>query len=435
MAEKTPGNLRDTCPRCGSTGIDPVRIWEHSSCGAIRPEAEFRGDGGITCPDCESMCEDTDDVTKGNPATCSDCGCNFDRSQNGRGTELNDELVDDAPMADSIISQQTALKPQITRIHRSVFVITVVVVLVFGISMFALYFGGGSPAADSENTVEETTWNEYQSIVIFRNDDIQPYYRTEEMEAVDQTFIDNEVPVTQGVIPATGDEELNPDGELCQYLRTQAEEHPGTFEFAVHGYTHEQRTEFHGGSELGGLPPNEQQELIQDGTTALSSCINETPTTYVPPFNTYDNATAAALADEEYTVVSGGAWFTEQYYNEIGPFEDDGLLHLPTSQAFVKNWTTNEFHEQAHLETQFDEAYQDGDVYVQMLHYQMFTDQSKLDQLQGLIAHMQSKDDVRFMTVGEFADKHRAGELNQTEDGWQVKETVSGETDQSESDA
>jgi len=136
------------------------------------------------------------------------------------------------------------------------------------------------------------TWSSYRSIVIFRNDDIQPNYRADVMRDVDQVFIDEDVPVTQGVIPARS------DGELCQYLQQQQRAHPETFEYALHGYTHERRTEFNGGSEFGGLPPDRQAALIRAGTAAMRDCVDETPMTFVPPFNTYDNATARALADE-----------------------------------------------------------------------------------------------------------------------------------------
>jgi len=279
-----------------------------------------------------------------------------------------------------------------------------------------------------QNATEEDSWTHYQSIVIFRNDDIQPHYRADTMRAVDQVFIEEDVPVTAGVIPAIGGEQLDPNGELCQYLRSQKQTHPQTFEYALHGYTHQQRTTFSGGSEFGGVPPERQQELIQDGTQVLQACLDETPTTFIPPLDTYDNATATALSAEAYEVVSGGGWFTNEYYNETGPFESNEILHLPSSQSFVKNWSTNEFHTRTYLEQQFDAAYRDGDVYMQVLHYPTFTSESKREVLRGLIGYMKSKDDVAFMTVGEFARKYKNGQLERTETGWRVMETTGDST-------
>lgn len=271
-------------------------------------------------------------------------------------------------------------------------------------------------------------WKQYQSVVIFRNDDIQPYYRRAEMEAVDEVFVEEGVPVTQGVIPRNDNESLDPNQQLCQYLRDRATAHPDLFEFALHGYTHEELTSFHSGSEFGGLAYEKQHHRISEGTRTLESCIGERPRTFIPPLDTYDNNTVRALVEANYTVVSGGGWFTNQYYGETRPFETNGLLHVPNSQSFVKNWSTNEFYSERAIERRFDRAYQNQSLYMQMLHYPTFTDESKLETLRGVIEHMKSKEGVRFMTVGSFAEKYQSGELKRVDDGWLVWEESDSST-------
>lgn len=427
MSGDDPVELPRTCPRCGSTAVARIFVLEHKSCGAIKPDSAFLDDGGLTCPDCDAECDDVEYVTKGAPFTCKDCGYNSSGSHASQLTHDDGKQTQPAVGLEKVREriaavESTPSRPSWTQLAQ-------LIVLVFVI--FSSGMGGvGAASLLTEQTASETsTWNEYQTIVIFRDDDIQPRYRTAEMRAVDRVFIQKDVPVTKGVIPAIDGEELAPNQDLCQYLRTQSRDHPDTFEYALHGYSHEQRSEFHGGSEFGGITPSKQRELIQNGTRALGDCVRQTPTTFIPPLDTYDNATARALAAENYTVVSGGGWFTDDYYNETSPFEAHGVLHLPNSQSLANNWTTNEFYDQAYLERQFDRAYQDGAVYVQMLHSPSVTTESKLDTLRGLIDHMKSKEDVAFMTVGEFAQKRQTGRLERTDTGWRVKETPDNQRD------
>lgn len=58
-----------------------------------------------------------------------------------------------------------------------------------------------TPHSQQTPTSDRTT---YQAIVIFRNDDVQPYYRTEALEEVSTVFLEEDVPLTHGVIPYTG---------------------------------------------------------------------------------------------------------------------------------------------------------------------------------------------------------------------------------------
>lgn len=201
---------------------------------------------------------------------------------------------------------------------------------------------------------------------------------------------------------------------------------PELFEWALHGYSHETKTDFHGGSEFGGVPYQKQHRWIEQGTKLIQKCTGERPTTFVPPRNTYDNATLRALSEANYTAVSGGSWFTTEYYDQNDTFSSHGLTvtHVPSTTPIIKNWstTTPPHYSERTLERKFDAAYRNGSMYVQMIHYPTFTTQEKREDLRGLINHMQSKQEVKFMTVGEFAEKRQRGWIEKTEDGWRVKE-------------
>ncbi|WP_135830198.1 DUF2334 domain-containing protein [Halorussus halobius] len=411
----------DACPNCGSPAVRPLRAMEHESCGAIKPVSAFVTDDGVVCPECETACEDVEYVARGSPSTCAKCGYNFAGGERPDAEDAGEADGTDDRLAS--VRDRIAAADQSARQSRWPRRVLVVAVLFLAVSVSAVGVFGTAAVTDRADGSANSTATDYRTIVVFRNDDVQPNYRSDQMRAVDRVFVEEGVPVTQGVVPAIGDERLDPEGEFCRYLRTQMRQHPNTFEYALHGYTHERRSEFHGGSEFGGVAPDRQRELLAEGTRALESCVDRTPATFVPPFDTYDDETASALAARNYTVVSGGGWFAAEYYDETGPFEDGGVVHLPNAQSFVKNWTTNEFHDQRHLERQFDEAYRNGEVYVQMLHYPTFTDEAKRDRLRGLIHHMQSKEDVAFMTVGEFARKYRDGRLTRTAEGWRVEAT------------
>ena len=270
---------------------------------------------------------------------------------------------------------------------------------------------------------ETVTEEEYELIVIFRNDDLQPYYRTETMRAVDRIFVEEEVAVTQGVIPAIGGEPADPDGPFCTYLRKQARDHPDIFEFSLHGYDHRRATDFYDGSEFGGLSYAKQRERIDAGVAALEACTNSTPTTFIPPFNTYDETTAQALAARDIHTVSGGDWFTNAYYGKSGVFETNETTHVPSTYSFVGNWTTNELRNSTTMETHFDRVYENRSTYVQMLHYPTFDTDAKRDQLRSFVRYVKRHDGVAFMTLSEFAAAIEAGDLRRTADGWTHRTT------------
>ncbi|MFC6835069.1 DUF2334 domain-containing protein [Halomarina ordinaria] len=282
----------------------------------------------------------------------------------------------------------------------------------------------GEPTGDREATADAgaKTWVEYDSVVVFRNDDIQPYYRAETMRSVDRIFVEEGVPVTLGVVPRAGDRVDLSEGELCPYLRENAATHPGTFEFALHGYTHERLTDFHGGSEFGGLDPAAQRDRLARGTTALTDCVGERPTTFIPPMDTYDESTVEALGEANYTLVSGGGWFTAEYYDSEGEFTDGGLRHVSNDGGFVANWTTGDFHDGETLERRYDESAAADEVHVQMLHYQDFDSADRRTQLRDLIRHMKASGDVAFLTLGELGE-HMDGEtIRRTDEGWELLE-------------
>lgn len=407
---------RRECPRCGSTETEFLRIVEHGACGAIKPERAFRSDGASVCPDCGADCAgDLTYVQRGSPHRCRACGHQFDADRLPDASSRID-AVTDRQWGESLASLSTSGRGSHTLSTAGTLLL---LLLVVGSSVVAAV--GTAPLLEAE--ARSGDWRSYESIVIFRNDDPQPYYEPEAMRAVDRVFVEEGVPVTGAVIPAPGNMTLERGMRECEYWRSQRAEHPDLFEYSLHGYHHEVLTEFHGGSEFGGVPAGEQRRMIREGVRLFETCLGTTPETFVPPLETYDNTTAELLADQGFVGISSGVWFTDEYYNETGPFTAHGLVHVASSNGrFMKNWTTNEFKTERSIEREFDAAYRNGSLYVQMIHYQKFTTRERLDTLRGVIDHMKSKPGVKFMTLGEFTTKYANDRVRRTDDGWEVWE-------------
>jgi len=405
------------CPRCGGP-LERRSVLEHEPCGAIRPRLEFEAAGGLDCPDCDVV-EAGAFRTVGELFWCPGCEERFDHA----ASDATDRRSDPPPTGPDPWPWRDRPAAETSRRRQVVSLLTVVGLLTAGIGgavAVSPYLAPGGARA------EATVWQSYAAIVVFRNDDIQPYYRRDAMAAVNRVFVDAGVPVTEGVIPAPDGHPITRSGHLCRYLRRLQRDHPDTFDFELHGYTHQQLTDFHTGSEFGGLPYDEQLRRITAGERILTACLGHRPTVFIPPMDTYDHATVRALAARNFTLVSGGGWFTEEYYNRTSVFEADGLRHLPNSMWFVRNWTTYAFFPTGTLERSFDRAYANGSIYVQMLHYPYFDSPERLGELRALIAHMRAKDDVTFTTLGALAERFRAGTIRRTPHGWELLEPRSG---------
>jgi len=133
--------------------------------------------------------------------------------------------------------------------------------------------------------------------VIFRDDDVAPNAKFDELKAVNQVHIDKNVPVTLGIIPhvrlASGNQLLS-DEQFLNYMRSIASNR--LFEFAQHGYTH--KTDALGGyyvpSEFYGLPYAIQYDTIRHGRDDIRQAFGVTPTTFLPPFDKGDDNTLRA---------------------------------------------------------------------------------------------------------------------------------------------
>lgn len=113
-----------------------------------------------------------------------------------------------------------------------------------------------------------------------------------------EVFAQHGVPLTVGVIPFREKNGkrfvVSPDATPHLVSALEA----GTIEIALHGYSHLQRATGSDGSpsEFSGIPASEQFDMIAEALAALNSLTDGVAIRgFVPPWNTYDRSTAAAL--------------------------------------------------------------------------------------------------------------------------------------------
>ena len=137
--------------------------------------------------------------------------------------------------------------------------------------------------------------------VIFRLDDIGTGSQTDiELEIMD-LFRDYGASITFGVISFSDDAASHPDLtiEKAQILKQGLNE--GILDIALHGYSHQENNE---GSEFAGLDYDSQLQRLADAKSFLEGMIDAPVTTFVPPWNTYDQNTLLALDSLGFSTIS-----------------------------------------------------------------------------------------------------------------------------------
>lgn len=275
--------------------------------------------------------------------------------------------------------------------------------------------GNRGETSDDRQGGDSDAIEESPQIVIFRDDDIQPDFGFDRMVALHDIFREEEIPLSIGVIP----EGINEDERLLTYLNDLD---PDLFEICTHGYNHESEfedrtTEFRGVSRV------TQREKIANGTALLESCTDQSPTTFIPPWNSHDETTAETLREEGYDLLSSSAFQNEEYYGEGQLFVEDDLIYLGTDIDFVADWGADEIElvSQEEMRAAFDLAREEGRVHVPMLHFNTVDSPDDREKVRSFIQYVDDHN-VRYMTFREFAEGYHSGKIQQTGGRWTVVE-------------
>jgi peptidoglycan/xylan/chitin deacetylase (PgdA/CDA1 family) len=137
--------------------------------------------------------------------------------------------------------------------------------------------------------------------VVFRFDDYSTYSDAAVETRIIEAFKRSDACCTVGVIPYVwggfGEDprpqEVAPlTEEKAAALRDARDQ--GILDVAMHGYSHEM---IRPGTELAGLDYDEQFERVRHGRALLLALLGTTVTTFVPAWNSYDDATLRVLRD------------------------------------------------------------------------------------------------------------------------------------------
>jgi hypothetical protein len=127
--------------------------------------------------------------------------------------------------------------------------------------------------------------------------------------------------VTEGRYHEPGERAVVPLGDdKARFLRDAIDR--GVVDVALHGWNHRTRAQRHPHSEFAGLSVAEQRERIRRGRTLLHETLGVDTDTgvFVPPWNSYNDATLIALEQEGLTCISA---------NRFGPVRNGRMVYAP----------------------------------------------------------------------------------------------------------
>jgi hypothetical protein len=154
-----------------------------------------------------------------------------------------------------------------------------------------------------------------QITIVFRYDDFSTLSLTDVETKLFQYFRDYQLPCTLGIIPYVVDGDIEDPAPQENVLLTKKKAgiiakdiSSGLFEAALHGYTHQTIRERGnlGGTEFEGLNYSEQAMKLSEGQKFLETLLDTEISTFIPPWNSYDENTLRILIELGITTISAG---------------------------------------------------------------------------------------------------------------------------------
>lgn len=218
--------------------------------------------------------------------------------------------------------------------------------------------------------------------VAFRFDDIQNFWLNDVQIKVMETFYEKETPVTIGIIG----NHFGKDEKLVNSVKNFVNAN-FDLEIANHGWEHEDFAKYN---------KNEQSELLKKSNDALTEILGVTPTTFIPPLNSFNEDTLYAMTE------NGLKYFSTELDESDAVYQVSGfsVYHFPEGAATGKlNKEISLFEGLSHEETLSDihTSIENYGFAVVTLHPQEFSvikdetysnmvNQHQIDELKSLIA-------------------------------------------------
>lgn len=236
--------------------------------------------------------------------------------------------------------------------------------------------------------------------VVFRLDDPRPVCDSVSMRVV-QLFNAKQVPLTIAMVPCDSCENaITPISTNSQYF---AEIQQDNIELALHGLTHQK---INGAGEFGRLDSLEALRRIAKGKQVLQAIFDKRITTFIPPFNAWNEHTLSAMRMHGMNAISADM-FTPIYADSVHYFPET-LGHLMAQKGM---WNAAE---EAILACKEKDA-----VCVVMFHAYDLPDEQSWVQLECLLDRCKANEDVQCHTyqsllasgVESSATRYRANQL------------------------
>lgn len=237
--------------------------------------------------------------------------------------------------------------------------------------------------------------------VVFRLDDPRPVCDSVSMRVV-QLFNAKQVPLTIAMVPCDSCENpiTPPISTNSQYI---AEIQQDNIELALHGLTHQN---INGAGEFGGLDSTKAVRRIAKGKHALQAIFDKEISTFIPPFNAWNEHTLTAMRMHGMNVISADM-FTPIYADSVHYFPET-LGHL---MALKGMW-------RAAKEAIMGCAEKDAACVV-MFHAYDLPDEQSWQQLESLLDACKANEEVQCHTyqsllasgVESSATRYRANQL------------------------
>lgn len=141
--------------------------------------------------------------------------------------------------------------------------------------------------------------------VVFRCDDYSAVSNTALEVRLIEAFRQRDIPLVFAVIPCIGASDSQEGSTLSDEKAAILREASGTgtVDVVLHGYSHQKTGPW---TEFAGLSYDEQVRRLERGLTLLRDAVGVHVTTFVPPYNAYDEATLRAMQDLGFTCLSAG---------------------------------------------------------------------------------------------------------------------------------
>lgn len=180
------------CPNCGSSDTVEQRVLEHCHCGCIQKRSAFTNG----CPKCSHSEIEDEMRSVGTIRICNVCDNNWRPRADGGSVSTNrtgdhDSQIDLSKYRRRSTNQGRWLAGVRKRLGTQL-TAAVILLLIVGVGLGGATLSTSLLADNTDDSLAPTDdqeWTEYETIAVFRNDDIQPWYKTNTRRAVDRVFI------------------------------------------------------------------------------------------------------------------------------------------------------------------------------------------------------------------------------------------------------